>query len=185
MLVLEDAMNSHFRLFFGITLLLTFVPALSADPATVPDTSAVAVVRQFVAARLAGQAEPAYSLLSTTSQAQFPKGQIDHFSAYIQSSAFSHDTRSFPADFKPLAALLCDYRNVLHFKFRVLSASPTDPSIVLVRAFQVGSPPDSVKVLSICTITDTAANGAVRLDTQKTMMRLDPKLTQRGPVPKQ
>lgn len=167
-------MNTDFRLFFGIVLLLVLAPALSAAPAAAPDTPAVAVVRQYVAARLAGQVDPAYVLLSVGSQTQFPKGIIDQYATYLQSDAFLHDTKSFPAGFKPLIALFTDYRNVMHFKFRVLSASPTDPSVVLVRAFQVGSPPDSVRVLNICTTTDTAANGAIRLDSEKTMMLIDP-----------
>ena len=167
-------MNLYSRLFFGTTLLLIVVPTLFAAPLPAPDTPAVAAVRQFVAARMAGQVEPAYALLSATSQAQFPKDQIDQFVVYVQSGNFSHDAQSSPASLKPLVALLMDYRNVLHFKFRVLSASPADPSVVLVRDFQVGSLPDSAKVLNICTITDTAANGVVRLDIQKTMVRAAP-----------
>ena len=167
-------MRSKSRLFLTVAPLLVLAPALSAAPAAVPDTPAVAVVREYVTARLAGQVDPAYALLSTATQAQLPKDQLDQFSAYVQSSAFSNDTKTFPAAFKPLIALFTDYRNALHFKFRVLGASPTDPTTVLVRAFQVGSPPDSVKVLTICTITDPAANGAVRLDHEKTVMLLDP-----------
>ena len=167
-------MRSKSRLYLTVAPLLVLAPALSAAPAAVPDTPAVAVVREYVTARLAGQVDPAYALLSTATQPQLPKGQLDQFSAYVQSSAFSNDTKMFPAAFKPLIALFTDYRNALHFKFRVLGASPTDPTTVLVRAFQVGSPPDSVKVLTICTITDPAANGAVRLDHEKTVMLLDP-----------
>ena len=175
-------MNSHLRLFFSIVLLLTFASALFAAPAAVPDTPAVAVVRQFVAARLAGQVDPAYVLLYTTTQPQLPKGQIDQYAAYLQSGAFSHDTQSFPPSIKPLIALFMDYHNVLHFKFRVLGASPTDPSVVQVRAFQVGSPPDSVKVLNICTVADTAANGAIRLDSEKTVMLLDPSFSKQRTI---
>ncbi len=164
-------MKSHSHRFLAVALLLTLAPALSAAPAAVPDTPAVAVVRQYVAARLAGQVDPAYALLSTATQAQLPKDQIDKFA---ESKTLVQDISSVPPGVKPLIALMMDFHNVLHFKFRVLGASPLDASVVLVRAYQVGTPLSSALVMKVATSSDAAANGAIRIESEKTLMLNDP-----------
>ena len=164
-------MMSKSRLFLTVAPLLILAPALFATPAAVPDTPAVAVVRQYVAARLAGQVDPAYALLSTATQAQLPKDQIDKFA---ESKTLAQDLSSVPPTAKPLIALMMDFHNVLHFKFRVLGASPLDASVVLVRAYQVGTPLSSALVMKVATSSDAVANGAIRIESEKTLMLNDP-----------
>ena len=159
-----------------LVLALTFLLGSAANAAppvlpTAPDTPAVAVVRQYVAARLAGQVDPAYALLSVGSQTLLPKDQIDKFA---QSKILTQDISSVPPAVKPLIALMMDFHNVLHFKFRVLGASPGDASVVLVRAYQVGTPLSSAQIMKVATSSDAAANGAIRLDSEKTLMLIDP-----------
>lgn len=158
-------------------LLLALAPALTAAPhqakpvppaaPAVPDTPAVAVVRQYVAARLAGQEDAAYALLSPNTQAQMPAAQREQM-------AQPDMLKGMPPSLLPVLALFADIHNTLHFKFRALGLSPQDPNVVLVRAYQVGMPLDTIKTLQVVTVPDPAAGGALRLDAEKTAILAEP-----------
>lgn len=160
----------------ALTPALRAAPAKPAAPAAVPDTPAVAAVRQYVADHLAGQEDKAYALLSMNTQALLPVAQRER----VANSVTNPDTlKSMPPAVLPLYALFVDTHNLLHFKFRVLGPSPDDPNLVLVRTYQVGTPPDSVKTLKIVTVADTGAGGAIRVDAEKTMLLTAPELAGR------
>ena len=177
-------MNSRIPVPLGLALLLAFVPALSAAPtkpkpaappapapAVVPDTPAVAAVRQYVAARLAEQEDTAYALLSANTQAQFPAAGREQMAKNVTSPEM---LRQLPPAMTPVLALFADIHNTLHFKFRVLGPDPDDPSVVLVRTYQVGTPLDSVKTLKVVTAPDVG--GAIRVDAEKTMLLAAPEM---------
>ena len=157
--------------------LLALTPALPAapakHPAPAPDTPAVAAVRLYVADHLAGQEDQAYALLSAATQAMLPAAQREKWAK----DATSPDTlKAAPPAVLPALALFADIHNVLHFKFRVLGPAPDDPTLVLVRTYQVGTPLDSVKTLKVVTVSDPGAGGAIRLDAEKTMVLAAPEL---------
>ena len=124
-------------------LSLTLAPiSVHADPApaappsasAVADTPAVAVVRQFLAARSAGQYTAAYRLLSPGSQKavleeDFAAGPPPSASAEVASAACDLSTAALG-----LGALLVDPHNTLGYSFTVVGPDPADPSVVLVRA---------------------------------------------------
>ena len=131
--------------------------------ATAPDTPAVAVVRQFLDARAAGQAARAHALLSAVSQEGLPLAQEPEMLKEVLDPA-----TQLPAGVLTLAALFVDFHDTLHFKFRVLGASGDDPAVVLVRAYRVGTPLSSIQILKIVTLEDPLAVGARRIDGVKT-----------------
>ncbi len=176
-------MNTRRRLFTCslAALALALTPALSprpaqaapAAPSPAADTPAVAVVRQYVAAHLAGKGDAAYALLSPNTQVQFPIGGREQLARDLTRPEM---LKSLPLALLPVVALFADIHDTLHFKFRVLGAAPDDPSVVLVRTYQVGTPADSVKVLKVATVSDPAAGGVIRVDGEKTMLLAAPEM---------
>jgi len=160
-------------------LALALTPALSprlaqaAPGAAAADTPTVAVVRQYVAAHLAGKGDAAYALLSPDTQVQFPAGGREQLARDLTRPEM---LKSLPPALLPVVALFADIHDTLHFKFRVLGASPGDPSVVLVRTYQVGTPAESVKVLKVATVSDPAAGGVIRVDGEKTMLLAAPEM---------
>ena len=77
-------------------------------------------------------------------------------------------TTQLPAGILPMIALFADFHDTLHFKFRVLGASGVDPSVVLVRATQVGTPSSISTILKIITVADPILGGARRIDGVRT-----------------
>ncbi|MGI4787421.1 MAG: hypothetical protein ACRYFS_01080 [Janthinobacterium lividum] len=156
---------TRFSLCAAAGLLLAFLlpsPA-NADPPTAPDTPAAAVVRQFLADRTDGKYAAAYALLSSGTQEVLPFSQVPDLLKQVLGP-----TAQTSADALPLIALLLDFHNTLHFKFRVLSASEDDPTVVLVRAYQVGRPLSTVKTIRIATTADPNAGGAWRVAGKRT-----------------
>lgn len=145
-----------------LLLLLLLTAAVPAAPQPTPkDTPAVAAVRQFLADRAAGKFDAAYGLLSPETQAQFSAAQREQ----IAKSLFvPGNLKTVPPALLPMLAMFGDLHDTLHFKFRVLSPAPEDPRVVLVRAYQVGTPLSSVKIIRLVTVPDVAARGAVRID---------------------
>ena len=158
-------------------ILLALTPALHAAPkkpvAPVPDTPAVAAVRLYVADRVAGQEDKAYALLSTNTQAIFPADRREQMAKGVTTPEM---LKSLPPAMTPVLALFIDTHDALHFKFRVLGPSPDDPNLVLVRTYQVGTPPSTVKVLKVVTLADPGAGGAIRVDAEKTMLLAAPEM---------
>ena len=138
-------------------------------PAAAPNP-AVAVVREYLAAHAGGQVDRAYALLSADTQALFPAAQREETARHLTGP----EVRDLPPALLPVAALFADVHDTLHFKFRAMGPSPDDPSIVLVRAYQAGTPPSTVRTLRLITVADPAAGGALRLDGDKTAMLADP-----------
>ena len=156
--------------------LLALKPTLQAapaKPAATPDTPAVAAVRLYVADRQAGQEDAAYALLSANTQAIFPAARREQMANGVTRPEM---LQSLPRTVIPVLALFIDTHNLLHFKFRVLGPSPDDPTLVLVRTYQVGTPLDSVKTLKVVTVADAGAGGAVRVDAEKTMLLAAPEM---------
>ena len=135
-------------------------PAVSASSA---DTPSVAIVRQYLEARTAGQVATAYALLSALSQEGLPLPQVPEM---IKEAL--NPTTQLPAGVLPMIALFADFHDTLHFKFRVLGASGDDPSDVLVSAYQIGTPSSTMKMLKIRTVADPVAGGARRIDGVRT-----------------
>lgn len=146
-----------------LALLPTLAGAGSAFAATSADTPAVAVVRQYLDARAAGQATRSYALLSALSQEGLPLNREPEMLKEVLSPA-----TQLPAGVLPMIAFFVDFHDTLHFKFRVLGAFGDDPSVVLVRAYQAGKPLSTVKTLKIVTLADPLAGGARRIDGVRT-----------------
>lgn len=169
--------------FYCLSAALLFAPAAvakpvahkPAPPSPAPPSPAVALVQQFLAARAEGQADRAYALLSPDTQAQFPAAQREQMAKALTGPDM---LRALPPGVLPVVALFVDLRNTLHFKFRALGTSPDDPAIVLVRAYQVGTPLSTIKTLQIVTTADPGAGGALRLDGMKTAMLASPETRQ-------
>lgn len=156
----------------GLTLALT--PSLAAAPPKAKptaDTPAVAAVRLYVADRLTGQEDKAYALLSTNTQVMFPAAQRERAAKRVNNPAV---VKSLPPAMMPALILFTDVHNTLHFKFRVLGPSRSDPSVILVRAYPVGAPPGTVMVFKVGTVADAGAGGAIRVDAGKTMLLATP-----------
>ena len=135
------------------------VPAAPSSVSASADTPAVAVVRQYLDARAAGQATRAYVLLSSLSQKGLPLHQEPGMLKEVLNPA-----TQLPAGVLPMVALFVDFHDTLHFEFHVLGASENDPLVVLVRAYQAGMPLSSTKILKIVTVADPIAGGAQRID---------------------
>ena len=135
-------------------------PAASVQAAGTPSA---ALVRQYLDARAAGQATHAYALLSSLSQAGLPLHQVPKLIKEVLNPAFQ-----FQEGELPMIALFADFHDTFHFKFRVLGASRDDPSVVLVRASQVGTASPTVTILKIVTAADPIAGGARRIDGVRT-----------------
>ncbi len=178
-------MNPRKHILLCAAFVLALMPALSprpaqaapAAPVAAADTPAVAVVRRYVAAHLAGKGDAAYALLSPNTQAQFPIGGREQLAKDLTRPEM---LKSLPPALLPVVALFADIHDTLHFKFRVLGAAPDDPSIVLVRAYQVGTPPSTIRVLRIVTAPDPAAGGAVRVDGERTATLAAPEVMARA-----
>lgn len=139
----------------ALAALSLVTPAIAAPPpvtAAQADTPAVAVVREFLADHAAGQAPRAYALLSSVTQEGLPLNQEPEMLKEVLAPA-----TQLPAGVLPLIALFADFHDTLHFKFRVLGVSADDPTVVLVRAYQVGRPFSSTKTLRIATLADPNA----------------------------
>ncbi len=164
-------MNLRCRFFACLLcgLMLGLMPSMvKADPvpavsATAADTPSVALVRQYLEARAAGQATPAYALLSALSQEGMPLPQVPEMIKEVLNPA-----TQLPPGILPMIALFADFHDTLHFKFRVLGASGDDPSVVLVSAYQIGTPLSTPKILKIVTAADPVAGGARRIDGVRT-----------------
>ena len=145
--------------------------APAAPTATAP-SPALAAVQQFLAVRLT-QPDRAYALLSAETQAQFPADGRDQLLRSVTDPA----SASLPPALLPVVALFADTRDTLHFKFRALGVSPDDPAIVLVRAYQVGTPLSTVSVLKVVTGADSEG-GPLRINGLKTAVLAAPELMQ-------
>ena len=146
-------------------------------PVAAAPTPAVALVRQYLDARAQGQAERAYALLSPETQANYP---ADHREEIARQLTGPDMLRTLPPGVLPVVALFADIHDALHFRFRALGPSPDDPAIVLVRAYQVGTPLSTVKTLQVATVADAGAGGALRLDGIKTITLAAPEMMQKA-----
>lgn len=159
-------MNMRSVFLIGTLASLALVtPAFAAPPpatAAQADTPTV-VVREFLADRAAGQATRAYALLSSVSQEGLPLNQEPEMLKEVLDPA-----TQLPTGVLPLIALFVDFHDTLHFKFRVLRASGDDPTVVLVSAYQVGTPFSTTKTLRIATLADPNAGDARRIDGVRT-----------------
>lgn len=134
------------------------------------DTPAVLTVRQFVAARAAGDSGTAYGLLS------FPSPKNAAAKDYAAGTGFS-GTATPAEKAMPLyavLALLLDTHNTAHYAFAVIGPDPADANTVLVRA----TPPASLKSVAAATVrvvTVATPSGTAHIDTLKSVERTDPK----------
>lgn len=150
-------------------------PAAPRPAPVAAPSPAVAVVRQYLAARADGQEDKAYALLSPNTQTQFPLAQREQIARQLTDPNM---VSVMPPALLPVMALFVDVRDTLHFKFRALGPSPDDPAVVLVRAYQVGTPMSAIQTLQIVTMADPAAGGALRVDGEKTAMLAAPEMMQ-------
>ena len=132
---------------------------------------AVAAVREYLAARAAGQADRAYALLSPDTQANYPAAHLEQIAQQLTGPDM---LRNLPPGVLPIVALFADIHDTLHFKFCVLGPSPNDPTIVLVRAYQVGAPLSTIKTIQV--VTAAGAGGGRRLNGEKTLMLSNPNM---------
>lgn len=167
----------HFLTYAVAGLSLALLPSFAAaDPqpaapppaSAVADTPAVAVVRQFLAARSVGLPDAAYALLSSGSQQaisaeDFAAGPFPSWAAEITSAAghLSTPTAGF-------LALLADPHQALGYTFAVIGPDPADPGVVLVRA----TPPAGAVKLPTVSAPETGARHAVTL---RLLTVIDPK----------
>ncbi len=150
----------------------TQMPAAAQTPTVqVPDTPAVAVVREFLADRTAGKSADAYALLSSASQ----KGMIENKFAAGQplpAEALKHKTDPLFG----LALLLGDTHNTLHYTYTLVGPDPRDPHTVLIQAVPpasaTGVPPVTMRVV---TVDDPTAH-APRLDVLASFRQDAPKV---------
>lgn len=167
----------------GFALLTTSAHAQKAAPApgvptpaprTAPaaDTPAVAAVRKFLDARNAGKSDAADALLSASTRAQMPPSQGDQMIKTLTTPAAR---RSIPPGFLPVVALFADRHDTLHFRFRILGPDATDPSVVRVRNYQVGTPLSTISVLKVATVAAPAGGGPL-LDAGKTIDLVSPEM---------
>ena len=150
------------------SLFLAFLPlpfAAAKSTAPIAANPSVAAVQQYLDARAAGQTERAYALLSPATQKMLPLSQQQEMMKQITAPGV---LATLPPGLLPVIALFADFHDTLHFKFRVLGPSP-DVTVVLVRAYQVGTPLSTIKTLQVATVQDPDAGGAWRLDGQKTV----------------
>lgn len=155
------------------------VPAAAAPaPLTAPaaDTPAVAAVRKFLNARAAGNSDAVDTLLSAGTRAQLSalqaEGQGDKL---IKAMTTPAGLASIPPGALPVLALFADRHDVLRFRFRALGPDATDPAVVLVRTYQVGTPLSTVSVLKVVTVPGPA--GSPLLDAEKTAELVSPQIT--------
>jgi prepilin-type processing-associated H-X9-DG protein len=141
-------------------------------PAAAP-TPAVILVQQYLDARANEQEDTAYKLLSAETQSQFPADQREQMAKSLTDPTA---LKQMPTSVLPVIALFADIHNTLHFKFRALGSSPDDPAIVLVRAYQVGTPASTVKTLQIVTIPDPAIPNVLLIDGVKTATLAAPEM---------
>ena len=142
------------------------LPAASPPASAAADTPAVAVVRQFLAARSAGRYDAAYALLSASSQQIIPKAQF----AAGNASPFGSD-RAMPLILLGIGNLFVDTYNIKGYMFTVIGPDPAKPAVVLVRADRAAVPAMTLRLL---TVTDPAAH-APRLDMIGSLERTAPK----------
>lgn len=159
-------MKTTLRIALWMAAAACLAPPVLAKPAA--PTPAVATVQKFIDARTGGRPHEAFALLSPATQAQLPVNQWEQIAKVFATPSALKDT---PPAFLAVIALFADFRNALHFKFRVLGLSPDDPGVVLVRAYQVGTPWTSIKDIKIATVPNPAG-GMPLLDFEKTTDRL-------------
>lgn len=152
----------------GLAGISLTAPALAAPNAA--DTPAVLTVRQFVAARAAGDAGTAYGLLS------FPSQKNASAKEYAAGTGFSGTAT--PAEkstpIYAVLALLLDTHNTAHYTFTVIGPDPGDANTVLVRA----TPPASAAggaAATLQVVTVATPSGAAHIDTLQSVERTDPK----------
>lgn len=148
-------------------------PTLVAAP-----SPAVALVRQYLAARANGHVDKAYALLSPGTQAEIPASQRQQLLVRLTDP---NTADPLPPALLPVMALLVDSHDTLHFKFRALGLSPDNPDIVLVRAYQVGTPLSTARTLLVATMTDPNIPdpSVLRLDGLATALLNAPEVAQR------
>ena len=134
-------------------------------------------MQQYLDARAAGETERAYALLSPDTQANYPAA---HREEVAQQLTGPDMLATLPPGVVPVVALFADIHDRLHFKFRALGPSPDDPAVVLVRAYQVGTPPSTIKTIQVVTAADPTAGGALRLDGIKTVTLAAPEMMQKA-----
>ena len=175
-------MKNRASFVFGTGLLCLFATASTAKPlahkavthsaAKSPQSAAVRLVQRYLTARAAGEVEKAYALVTAAQRKQIPSP--DQRDQMLRSLTGAEAQGKIPATMLPVLALFLDMHNTLHFKFRVLGASPDDPHVVFVRAYQVGTPLSTIKVIRVVTVSDPDSGGALRLDGERTAGRTDP-----------
>jgi prepilin-type processing-associated H-X9-DG protein len=146
-------------------------------PATGPANTASRVVQKFLDARLAGNAQAAYALLTDASKKEMPPTAEERQKA-IKSV---DDPGSSPPIVQALAAMFLDFKNVMDYNIRLLGPSAGNPHIVLVRAYKVGTPLSKAQILKIATTDDPASGGSPRIDFEAMIlaMRNDPSMARR------
>lgn len=161
----------------SLALLPAFVhadplPATPPSASAAADTSAVAVVRDFLADRAAGKYDAAYSLLSTDSR------QTNSRQSFEQGDpTAARDFRDWPAPAFGLLVLFLDTHNTLSYTFTVVGPDPADPTAVLVRAMPSAAATTSAVAspitLRLLTVADPSVH-APRLDFLGAVQRAAP-----------
>ena len=129
-------------------------PAAPSPVAAAADTPAVAVVKQFVADRAAGNTAAAYALLSARSR----QGRATEAAFAAGYKIPAHVPQGISASAFGLLVLLRDTRNTLGYTFAVLGADPANPAAVLVRATPPAGKALPAATVRLVTVNDPATH---------------------------
>ena len=166
-------MNNRRLITCSLGLALTVLPAV----AQAADTPAVAVVRQFLAARAAHRYSEAYRLLSAGTRKGLSKKE---FCDGISSPG--NTAQQLSAPLVGVAALLLDTHDILHYTFVLIGPDPHDPDSALVRAVPpAGSHGIAPVVLRVVTTVEPVSH-APRLDATTSLNRASPEENGLSPV---
>ena len=159
-------------------LALTHAPAAAQTPAAqapaaqapAADTPAVAVVRQFLTARAAGNSAAAYPLLDFGSGMHLSEQK---YAAGTLPPAGTPKQMSDPI--YGFGMLLADTHNTQHYTFTLIGPDPKDPHTVLVRAVPPAS--SGVSPVTVRVVTEgTLIASAPRVDVLASLKRNAPEV---------
>lgn len=141
--------------------------ALAAPP---PAQTAAEVVARYLSACRGNRLAEAHALLSPATQQMLP------FKQFAEVKTFPDDltTDGMTPILAVVSALFIDAANMERYQFRVVSAAPNKPNVVLVRARAPGMKTADILTLQIVAVPDSKAGGALRLDLMQTMQQTDP-----------
>lgn len=140
--------------------------ALAAPP---PAQTAAEVVARYLSACRGNRLAEAHALLSPATQQMLP------FKQFAEVKTFPDDltTDGMTPILAVVSALFIDAANMERYQFRVVSAAPNKPNVVLVRARAPGMKTADILTLQIVAVPDPKAGGALRLDLMQTMEQTD------------